>query len=56
MLESAKDLRDYIETLELLEEQSKKLSNLILRHIDDCIHWGIQMKLEIMLEEGGEDE
>lgn len=56
MMESAKDLRDYIKTLGLSEEQSEKIDNLILKHIDDCVHWGIQVKLAEMLEEMGEDD
>lgn len=56
MMESAKDLRDYIKTLGLSAEQSEKIDNLILKHIDDCVHWGIQVKLAEMLEEMGEDD
>lgn len=56
MMESAKNLRDYIKTLGLSAEQSEKIDNLILKHIDDCVHWGIQVKLAEMLEEMGEDD
>lgn len=56
MMESAKDLRDYIKTLGLSAEQSEKIDNLILKHIDDCIRWGVQVKLGYMLEEMGENE
>lgn len=56
MMESAKDLRDYIKTLGLSEEQSEKIDSLILKHVDDCVHWGIQVKLAEMLEEMGEDD
>lgn len=50
-VESAKNLSKYIETLGLSAEQAGKLNYLILKHVDDCIHWGIQVKLANMLED-----
>ena len=46
-IQSAKSLTEHIEALGL----STQLNHLILKHVDDCIHWGIQVKLGLMLEE-----
>lgn len=56
MMESAKELLEFIKTLGLSAEQSEKIDNLILKHIDDCIRWGVQVKLGHMLEEMGEND
>ncbi|MDK4481214.1 hypothetical protein MWG07_09290 [Fusobacterium necrophorum] len=50
-IQSAEALSEYIATLGLSEPQIRKLNYLILKHVDDCIHWGIQVKLGLMLEE-----
>lgn len=50
-IQSAKTLTEHIETLGLSAQQKERLNSLILKHVDDCIHWGIQVKLGLMLEE-----
>lgn len=50
-IQSAKALSEYIATLGLSEPQTRKLNYLILKHVGDCIHWGIQVKLANMLED-----
>lgn len=50
-IQSAEALSEYIATLGLSELQTRKLNYLILKHVDDCIHWGIQVKLANMLED-----
>lgn len=56
MLKSAKDLALYMKTLNLSYEQAKSLNSLILKHVDDCVRWGIQIKLVAMLEEMKNEE
>lgn len=56
MLKSAKDLALYMKTLNLSYEQAKSLNSLILKHLDDCVRWGIQIKLGAMLEEMENEE
>ncbi|CAL7896299.1 hypothetical protein [Fusobacterium necrophorum] len=56
MLKSAKDLALYMKTLNLSYEQAKSLNSLILKHVDDCVRWGIQIKLGAMLEEMKNEE
>ncbi len=51
MMKSAKDLSEHIKTLNITIEQRETLDNLILKHVDDCIRWGIKVKLAYMLEE-----
>ncbi|KYM49758.1 hypothetical protein A2U11_10060 [Fusobacterium necrophorum subsp. funduliforme] len=51
MMKSAKDLSEHIKTLNITIEQRETLDNLILKHVDDCIHWGIKVKLAYMLGE-----
>lgn len=55
-IQSAKALTEHIETLGLSAQQKERLNHLILKHVDDCIHWGIQVKLGKMLEELQEAE
>lgn len=50
-IQSAKSLTEHIEALGLSTQQKERLNSLILKHVDDCIHWGIQVKLGLMLEE-----
>ncbi len=55
-VKSAEELTKHIETLNITKEQTEKLNHLILKHVDDCIRWGIQVKLGHMLEELEEAE
>lgn len=55
-IQSAEVLSEYIATLGLSEPQVRKLNYSILKHVDDCIRWGVQVKLGYMLEEMGENE
>lgn len=55
-IQSAKSLTEHIEALGLSTQQKERLNHLILKHVDDCIHWGIQVKLAYMLEEGKNDK
>lgn len=56
MMQSAEELTKHIETSGLSVQKKERLNQLILKHVDDCIHWGIQVKLGAMLEELQEAE
>ncbi|WP_433948735.1 hypothetical protein [Fusobacterium necrophorum] len=56
MMESAKDLVLHMKRLNLTYEQAKSLNSKIIKHVDDCVRWGIQVKLGTILKELKEAE